>query len=233
MKKKILVFEGIDGCGKTSVINEMKRMLEEQHSVKCEILNTPHMIGNIRDILKTSNAEKYNATAYKELLTDIMFVDKISSAMPGGLLYEKVMDSDTEVLLLDRFLYSFFVYNFYPDCIKNFLSKIRVVMEPIYVAADYYNIYLRLDSDVATRMINERGEEREVTESNEQSDLVKHFDSLFDYEDFMPLYKKCYSHHSYNFGYTTDILYSQYQNNIRDTPSDIANNLLAYIFNYK
>lgn len=233
MKKKILVFEGIDGCGKTSVINEMKRMLEERHSVKCEILNTPHMIGNIRDILKTSNAEKYNATAYKELLTDIMFVDKISSAMPGGLLYEKVMNSDTEVLLLDRFLYSFFVYNFYPDCIKNFLSKIRVVMEPIYAVADYYNIYLRLDSDVATRMINERGEEREVTESNEQSDLVKHFDSLFDYEDFMPLYKKCYSYDSYNFGFTTDILYSQYQNNIRDTPSDIANNLLTYIFNYK
>ena len=248
-EKKVIVFEGIDGCGKSTVLKILYEKLTEEGKI-CKILTTPLMINNIRDILKVETAEKYYDYIYEDALASVMYADKISAVMPGGVLYEEVMDAETEIILMDRFIYSYFVYN-YMKCVDDSIialhtidNKIDELMEPLHKRASFYYVYLKLDSNDANSMIDSRGTTREYTEISNQDSRGKFFDALFTPDpsiivelnsmqlmrtgkDFGPIHMET----KYPTPYINMLItYNQkYESGERATPLEIAMNLKSYI----
>lgn len=241
-EKKVIVFEGIDGCGKSTVLNTLYEKLTEEGKI-CKILTTPLMINNIRDILKVDTAEKYYDYIYEDALASVMYADKISAVMPGGVLYEEVMDAETEIILMDRFIHSYFVYN-YMKCIDDSIialhtidNKIDALMEPLHKRASFYYVYLKLDSNDANSMIDSRGNSREYTEMGKQDDKGEFFDALFTLDpsrqfmrirrDFGPIHMET----KYPMYYINMLItYNQKcESGERATPLEIAMNLKSYI----
>lgn len=245
-EKKVIVFEGIDGCGKTTVLNTLYAKLIEEGKT-CKILTTPLMINNIRDILKVNTAEKYDLHAYEDALASVMYADKVSAIMPGGILYEEIMNDETEIILMDRFIHSYFVYN-YMKCVDDSIialntidNKIDAMMKPLRKRASFYYVYLKLDSNDANSMIDSRGDTREYTEIDKQDNKGEFFDALFTLDrhmrfpmqfmrigkDFGPIHIET----KYPMPYIDMLItYNQkYESGERATPLEITMNLKSYI----
>lgn len=106
--KLIIIFEGSDGCGKTTLMNTIAEILRSS-GLKVGIINSP--IHNeyktyIRDELAKENPNQNNLD--KPFFTDKMefLLDLIHNNLP------EYIDSDCDVILMDRFITSFRLYHF-------------------------------------------------------------------------------------------------------------------------
>ena len=183
--KKVIIFEGIDGCGKTTVLNIMRKRLGD----KCAVIYTPHMISNLREALKPSLSvrdEDEKGVLSNNLIYTLMKADKIASLLPGGILYNAIFDDTIEYILLDRFIMSFAVYQKTYGITRRIdqliFTNLLKELEPY---AYFENIYLKIDPEEASGKIDERGNERDVTESEVQTSISAEFDCLAEHVNSM------------------------------------------------
>lgn len=110
VKSKIFVFEGIDNVGKTTIINSVKKILEEKYNLVCEIIPFPGsglntLGGLVYDV--HHNTQKYfsyelNPTSL-QLLHVASHIDNIVTKILPAI-------AENKIILLDRFWWSTLAY---------------------------------------------------------------------------------------------------------------------------
>ena len=107
MKSMFIVFEGIDGAGKGTIVSGVKKLLLEQGVSEEKILVTTEPTNGayglkVRQLLKTSSSPESNASLFLELYVKDREQHLCEEVIPA-LKQEKIV-------LCDRFKYSTFVY---------------------------------------------------------------------------------------------------------------------------
>lgn len=141
---KIVAVEGIDGAGKTTLINNLKRDLEKNgmkvHVFK-PIVDTPSGLA-VRQYLE---GKKYKFSSNNHLIYSYLtamlecmdFVNKI----------RKEADNNT-IVILDRWLFSTYIYGFIGYSVDNNLETFKKMLESYSELVDKIDLTLLVDIDV-------------------------------------------------------------------------------------
>lgn len=99
----LIFFEGLDGCGKTTYLHEIKLWLEDEHNLSVADFRDPggtEMAEEIRKIVKSARHAVKPATRF------LMFVAARSELMEAI----KRAEEEEDVVLIDRWWFSTFAY---------------------------------------------------------------------------------------------------------------------------
>ena len=159
--RNFIVFEGLDGCGKSSQVKLLAKHLELKGkcvNYSCEPTDSP--IGKmVRDVLqhKIKTTPKALALLYSADREDHLFHEQ------SGIFY-KTQNNIFEIS--DRYFYSSLAYQSvnvdynYVECINNFPSPELL-------------IYIDVPVDIFLKRIDKRGEEKELFEKKEFLEKVE------------------------------------------------------------
>lgn len=130
---KTISLDGVDGVGKSTVINEMIKIINENNK-SFELLN------NWNDRLLTKNISKKSL----DYVTDILFSNLLNSYM-----------DEQDYVLCDRYINTSYVYNLewdinYPnmmlDVVKNHFKHVKFCEFNVLLVDSVNNVYKRLKS---------------------------------------------------------------------------------------
>lgn len=159
--RNFIVFEGLDGCGKSSQVKILAKHLESKgKSVNYSAEPTDSPIGKmVRDVLqhKIKTTPKALALLYSADREDHLFHDQSG-------IYYNTQNNIFEIS--DRYFYSSLAYQSvnvdynYVECINNFPSPELL-------------IYIDVPVDICLKRIDKRGEEKELFEKKEFLEKVE------------------------------------------------------------
>lgn len=141
---KIIVFEACDGCGKTTLINNLCNIFESRDGFRPLCVNEPYggtPIGKfVREWLKTND---FSASELKQLRAFLLF-SAARLEMLEDFLLQEIKNASSPVILCDRFVLSSCVYQMIPqeypgkfpklvDLMLSTISKLLKVDSTIYL----------------------------------------------------------------------------------------------------
>ncbi|WP_279006272.1 dTMP kinase [Thomasclavelia cocleata] len=123
-KSTIFIFEGIDHVGKTTIINLVKKCLEEKYGLSCAVISFPGKEKNTLGSLVYDihhNREKYFNYDINNISIQLLHV-----ASHIDNIITKVLPSieDGKIILLDRFWWSTLAYGLGNNIPRNLLEEI-------------------------------------------------------------------------------------------------------------
>lgn len=130
MTKKLVMFEGIDCCGKSTQIEMLNKYLDLKHKTYKVVTNPidPGWTRTSIHKLLGDHGENDNVvtSSLKNIaIGNIFLVDKILAILPGGYLNTLLQaDDPTEYIIMDRF-YTSLVYNFDVDEVKSLVEEFK------------------------------------------------------------------------------------------------------------
>ena len=108
---KFIVFEGIDGSGKTTQIKKLSELMIKHHNLDIYTTREPHngIIGNyIRDVLSNNHLEKHDPTIASALLAYLFAADRHEHIYKEDGVLSHLNKGN--IVLCDRYLFSSMVY---------------------------------------------------------------------------------------------------------------------------
>ena len=182
-----IVIEGIDGCGKSTVVNYIKESyqpfgLDKKVITDCSPYNE-EVTKVIRKLLK--NEYKLNKKIlHKELLSLFMLDNHIHS----NEVEEKIKSSNSNVIISDRYIASTLAY----QSLNASMWKIKKIIKE-YKDIKYPGLIIFLDLPVtfAASRIDKRGEEKEIFEKVETLSKIER-----NYYDAFSIINKLSNHKS-------------------------------------
>lgn len=174
--KKILIFEGIEGSGKTTLIDAfIKKVLKINSNESILSLTNPInkvYKDEIEKILKGDHDDVQSLITLGNLFT----ADKIQAFHEKGIL----RNADENIIILDRFLDSYEVYN------KEYVDKntFNYVYDYAYtnlirMNRYIYHIYVRVEPDIANKRLSERTNKEIFDDDFNQMRNATLFDNIF------------------------------------------------------
>lgn len=130
MTKKLVMFEGIDCCGKSTQIEMLSKYLDLKHKTYKVVINPidPGWTRTSIHKLLGDHGENDNVvtSGLKNIaIGNIFLVDKILAILPDGYLNTLLQTDDpTEYIIMDRF-YTSLVYNFGVDEVKSLVEEFK------------------------------------------------------------------------------------------------------------
>lgn len=130
MTKKLVMFEGIDCCGKSTQIEMLNKYLDLKHKTYKVVTNPidPGWTRTSIHKLLGDHGENDNVvtSSLKNIaIGNIFLVDKILAILPDGYLNTLLQaDDPTEYIIMDRF-YTSLVYNFDVDEVKSLVEEFK------------------------------------------------------------------------------------------------------------
>lgn len=149
-KPLVLCFEGIDGCGKTTVINAFKEYLDSE---------------GIPSIIRKYVADGYlrEAILHDETLTPVMRATLLRFLASNVAKEVNELLCQGYFVLMDRGPMSYNVYQAHVEKLSLELRRIEKIAEPGLVPD--YTFLLDLDHDTAVERLKNRGEPLDVIET--------------------------------------------------------------------
>lgn len=129
MRKKLVMFEGLDCCGKDTQIKKFTNYLDSKKKT-WKVFNNPidkRFKEDIKQLLsKPADSEFYvNHHIKNNALGSLFLFDKLKSILPGGIIEKELnSNSDTEYIIMNRF-YSSLVYNFDKKTALDYVNLFR------------------------------------------------------------------------------------------------------------
>lgn len=130
MTKKLVMFEGIDCCGKSTQIEMLSKYLDLKHKTY-KVVTNPIYPGWTRTSIHKllgdhgENDNVVTSSLKNIAIGNIFLVDKILAILPGGYLNTLLQaDDPTEYIIMDRF-YTSLVYNFDVDEVKSLVEEFK------------------------------------------------------------------------------------------------------------
>lgn len=174
--KKILIFEGIEGSGKTTLIDAfIKKVLKINGNETILSLTNPInkvYKDEIAEILKGDHDDEQSLITLGNLFT----ADKIQAFHEKGIL----RNADENIIILDRFLDSYEVYN--KEYIDEYIFKsVYTYTHNNLIATNryIYYIYVRVEPDVANKRLSERTNKEIFDDDFNQMRNATLFDNIF------------------------------------------------------
>lgn len=179
VEDKLIAIEGIDGSGKSTLIDTFKGLQNSYKlfkDINFEFTKSPwepNVIKYIRSILSEENKTPINIK--NNVLLHAFTSDII---LHSNVMSEDIADNKDRFYIIDRYIASTFAYqgiNFEADEISKMFGK--------YVKVPKYTIYLKTSTKVALERINTR---------NNSSINKKHDVEIFDNEEYLNKINKNY-----------------------------------------
>ncbi|WNO30029.1 thymidylate kinase [Oceanotoga phage vB_OteS-UFV02] len=127
----IIVFEGVDNCGKTTIINRL------QNEFEIDTLKMPSPEGAFyKEIEEIIDSRKYVKPTKKQLL----FIANIVSQLN---VLEKYKNNKDKHILLDRYLYSTIAYGRVKRTNANFVPYIGMITDFLNLLPPDFIVYIR------------------------------------------------------------------------------------------
>lgn len=178
---KIILVEGIEGCGKSTLIaNLTNKFVKNGAHVDC-IYGSP-VEDMFRKEIRELFAKSDGLTPDEEHALGFMLaIDKFVTLSKGGTIYNSKMDT----IIVDRFIDSFEVYN------KNFFTKVqwdiiypKIQRMLIDLGRMVYHVYIKINPEIATERISRRkGKKKEWADSIESQKMhAERYDQIFPLE---------------------------------------------------
>ena len=129
MTKKLIMFEGIDCCGKDTQIEMLTEYLKLKGK-SYKVVNNPiekRYRNSIKRLLEVSDEDDGGANELLKNIAigNIFVIDKIRSIFPGGYLNSILQpDEPTEYIIMNRFYLSL-IYNFDLEQVKQITKEIK------------------------------------------------------------------------------------------------------------
>jgi len=158
---KFIVFEGIDGSGKTTVINELSRQLEAQCKsvIVMDSRNADSIIGKA---IREWTDDKEEISNHLQITT--LYLSALIGVSNGSTAFHGIdaLRSKYDYILMDRWVYSTLVYGTIPiensvsDVIEN--SMIHTIIETVQrsLATPDIVYFMEIDPGLASERINNR-----------------------------------------------------------------------------
>lgn len=171
-KVNLVIFEGIDGSGKTTLMKNFENYLRTskeffKHELFVDVVNTSDSIPAVRDFLKTTKECSSRAQGF--ILNSLFVGGEISMLNhENGNLYKILSTCDEgDFILMDRYFPSL-IYNIGDYILYSEIEDILLTMLPENVRVIV--VYCDCNPNIAKNRISSRGEEKEYYE--ESSNLI-------------------------------------------------------------
>lgn len=173
MKGKFIVFEGIDGCGKTTQAKMLNDYLNSKGiNTFLTFEPTDGSVGNlIRDFIKDETVrDNLGQKDFNRLMTYLFMADRVLHLSE----INKKLNNGVWVIS-DRYKYSTAAYNYVSP--RDYYASSFELLE------DFPNpnltIYIDISSDTAINRINKRSKDKEVFETKKYLDsVIKVYDTF-------------------------------------------------------
>lgn len=173
--KKLIIVEGIEGCGKTTLINGLYDNFIKDGKTVLKITNPINDVyaEEIKKILESDRNDKN-----LESLAYLFSVDKLQALNNDGIL----MTADEDVIIMDRFIDSYSVYNkkYVNDILYRTVCnyvKTRLIDTGRYI----YHVYLRISNiEVTLERLKFRNGDKEIfDDALIQDNHSDYYDKIF------------------------------------------------------
>lgn len=156
--KRMIVIEGIDGSGKSSVVNELIKYIRTDENITRIIEPSHNVIGSlIREMIIGDDM----SDSRQRVLSRLFSADREANL---GYIKERLKGEETsEFFLYDRYMYSTMAYQ-NTDLDKKLNEDFPT---------PGLTIFLDTDVDVALKRITDRGDERQVFETKERLTMIR------------------------------------------------------------
>lgn len=159
MTKKLIMFEGIDCCGKDTQIEMLTEYLDLKGK-SYKVVNNPiekRYRNSIKRLLEVSDEDDggVNELLKNRAIGNIFVIDKIRSIFPGGYLNSILQpDEPTEYIIMNRFYVSL-IYNFDLEQVKQITKEIKKFLKEKF-DVDLIVIELRIYPETALKRLTLR-----------------------------------------------------------------------------
>lgn len=159
MTKKLVMFEGIDCCGKDTQIEMLTEYLKLKGK-SYKVVNNPiekRYRNSIKRLLEVSDEDDGGANELLKNIAigNIFVIDKIRSIFPGGYLNSILQpDEPTEYIIMNRFYLSL-IYNFDLEQVKQITKEIKEFLKEKF-DVDLIVIELKIYPETALKRLTVR-----------------------------------------------------------------------------
>lgn len=190
-KGKLIILEGIDGCGKSTTVEKLFMLLQ---SIGISVTRMESPINDVARSLIFDGFKK-NDSSNGEMIGKLYVMDKLVS-LPKIV---EILDSGTTIIM-SRYYLSNAAYNMNGDGCKDFIPTMISFIIEYLRNYQVYNILLDISVEEALKRIDSRNESKDIFETKEKlTEVYQRYQDLFSEKTVLALSNTSIAHTIYHY----------------------------------